>query len=446
MWAIFAEFISAQCPFQNLVYTTQSSLDSFAILYPNCDDFNRNITLQGSGIVDLSPLSNLREFRGFDIIDCDSLLTLNGLENLQWIYSTITVEGGKISDFSPLNNLKMANRVNLRLENIDTLFGFNGLDSLDRLELRGTGSIYNTAFNNIEFIRDFDFGVSSCEYFGFESLLYVDDFNSGGDGARNFNSVHENFQVRRISFSVATKLESFDFLKNCKSIDFIQIVGPNTICDFSGLKALESAGFVAFSQMPMKDLSDFESLRSVDQLRFYDCDSLTSLHGLHDSLSINKNFEIALCSNLKDANGVPAAVGDRINELILRQNDSLEICNADWICRHIESGKETTLFDNAPGCNDPDSILAQCTFTTTIDELSQNNTLYPNPAYDIVCINHVNHASNRFSYEITDINGYKETYSLDNNCISVDHLAAGFYILHIIHGGHYIESLKFIKL
>jgi len=89
--------LSQSCLPEGITFTTQSQIDSFQILYPNCTEIEGNVTIRGEDIVNLNGLNLLTSIEGnlkighYYIIwmsyACDgtSLCDLSGLDNLSSI-------------------------------------------------------------------------------------------------------------------------------------------------------------------------------------------------------------------------------------------------------------------------------------------------------------------------------------------------------------------------
>lgn len=80
-------FILGQCPTENIILTTQESIDNFAINYPDCTELENDLTISGPNITNLIGLSQIESFFGgnLTIEDCLNLSNLEGLNNLNII-------------------------------------------------------------------------------------------------------------------------------------------------------------------------------------------------------------------------------------------------------------------------------------------------------------------------------------------------------------------------
>jgi hypothetical protein len=201
---LVASIINAQCP-ANITLSTQSQIDSFPILYPNCKDFPGKITVKGPNITNILGLSNLKRIQtlyidfnkrlndlsGLDQLDTirgyfslnvnDSLYTLHGLEKLRYVGGSIymnnnhflqnlhgfsnlhTVKGTfDIIGTSPLQNLKGLDSLyeadELYISNNYSLVDYDGIQQLrkvDELSLVGNYAESVTPFANLDTIGTF---------------------------------------------------------------------------------------------------------------------------------------------------------------------------------------------------------------------------------------------------------------------------------------------------
>ena len=94
------------CPTGNVTLTSQAEVNNFQAMYPNCTQITGNLTIQGSNITDLTPLSNLTYVSGLLDIRNNPLTTLNGLHNLTAIGGNFNLFGnGNLTHVNALSNL-----------------------------------------------------------------------------------------------------------------------------------------------------------------------------------------------------------------------------------------------------------------------------------------------------------------------------------------------------
>ena len=95
-----------------ITFTTQEEIDNFQINYPNCNEIEGDVWIQGGDIWNLAGLSVLTSTGGeLSIIENYSLASLEGLDNLTSIGSDLQI----------LNNVSLASLVGM--ENLNSISG-----------------------------------------------------------------------------------------------------------------------------------------------------------------------------------------------------------------------------------------------------------------------------------------------------------------------------------
>ncbi len=98
--SLFCMSVYGQCPSTPITLSSQADVDAFVTNYPNCTELESELIISGNDIIDLSPLSIITQvgtsfssFGGLTIINNPQLENLNGLENIQDVFSgSITIE------------------------------------------------------------------------------------------------------------------------------------------------------------------------------------------------------------------------------------------------------------------------------------------------------------------------------------------------------------------
>ncbi|MFA7688398.1 MAG: hypothetical protein WCY25_11085, partial [Moheibacter sp.] len=141
LFLLFGLGAKAQCPTGNVGLYSQADVNNFATNYPNCTEITGNLTISGSDITDLSPLSNLTQIGGvLSIYSNSQLNSLNGLDNLTQIGGVLY-----ISDNSQLTNLDELS--NLTSVGADLVIQFNySLTDISGLQNIDPNSILSTYF------------------------------------------------------------------------------------------------------------------------------------------------------------------------------------------------------------------------------------------------------------------------------------------------------------
>ena len=137
------------CLPEGITFTTQSQIDSFPILYPNCIEIEGDVILPyPNSVSSLQGLNAITAIGGELLIsDCNALITLEGLNNLQSI-------GGALSLISNDNLLSLSALQNLRTIGGGLTVSWNyriktlsGLDSIDAETISNLHIIYNDSLS-----------------------------------------------------------------------------------------------------------------------------------------------------------------------------------------------------------------------------------------------------------------------------------------------------------
>ncbi|MBC7607248.1 MAG: T9SS type A sorting domain-containing protein [Burkholderiales bacterium] len=150
---------SAQCPVGNVTLSSQAEVNAFAVNFPNCTQITGNLYVTGSGITDLTPLSQINSVSGeLAVYFSPSIERLNGLNGITSV-GTISLGGNAIlNDISALSNLTTVSNT-LSVSNCPQLTSLNGLQGITAtgglVSLKGLGVTDLTGLNNLASIGFF---------------------------------------------------------------------------------------------------------------------------------------------------------------------------------------------------------------------------------------------------------------------------------------------------
>ena len=138
-------WVSAQsCLPEGITFTTQSQIDSFPILYPNCTEIEGWVKIQGSDITNLQGISVVTTMGTYLTIWYNENLTnLSGLDNLTSVGINFTIIGNSsLSDITSLGNLVY---VGAALDIIDNpqLIGLSGIENIEAESISSLNISYN---------------------------------------------------------------------------------------------------------------------------------------------------------------------------------------------------------------------------------------------------------------------------------------------------------------
>ncbi len=355
---VFSDFLQAQCPKEELFFSTQEELESFKTKYANCKSLTTSIHIDGLEINDLSPLSSVIQVKNLDILET-SVKNLNGLENLKKVTGDIRIEfneyltsvdklqgvSGVLENFTivanPLlttigiNKIEKVNESlviqgNLKLQNIDNLKSITTVtneivvsDNLKLSTLQGLNGITGSV-NKVQITINPMLTELNC----FEKVTTINEkiVISNNVNLLNVNSLIGLTSVKGdVLIDKNPKLTSLAGLKNVAgSINNISITRNHSLSDlnaFANLKVVNES--LTISGSALKDLNSLIKLTNVKvQIAIQGNESLTNLDGLNNlegmigSVKINKNI------NLEEINTF-----DKVNiidgHLTISYNDAL---------------------------------------------------------------------------------------------------------------------------
>ncbi len=107
-WSTKASFTSIKCPVGNINFSTQKEIDNFIVYYPTCTNIENTITVEGTDIINLAGLGNIKNIgESLYITNSNSLTNLSGLENLESIGGELNIsENNNLTNLNGLTSLK----------------------------------------------------------------------------------------------------------------------------------------------------------------------------------------------------------------------------------------------------------------------------------------------------------------------------------------------------
>ncbi|WP_026450350.1 T9SS type A sorting domain-containing protein [Aequorivita capsosiphonis] len=274
------------CPKVNYEITSQTKANNFPLSYPDCTQLSDFWIISGSDINDLTPFSNITNFRNLRILSNPILENLQGLENV------IAVKELNISDNPNLINLHELNSIstfdNVFIINNDLLVNLVGLEGLTQPNQSAQGIIT---------LRDNDL-LNSLE--GLDNLFDIDYFNiENNNSLTTFKGLDALQTVYELVVKNSPNLTSISALRNVQSFNRLEINNTN---------ALSAIGFGADSNFTIGYL-------------YLKGTSLETLQGMEKLVELENSLRIESNPNLLNLNGLQNATG--VNYLELRDNTSL---------------------------------------------------------------------------------------------------------------------------
>lgn len=389
---VFSQVILfGQCPPGDLIISSQQEIDEFATFYPNCTEFDGSITLTGGGIMNLYGLSNLTSIGGsLNLLYTSTLTNLTGLSNLTTVGGNVMInENYVLSNLGGLNELMTIGG--------DLIIDLNGnltsMTALNKLTSIG-GAVYilsNGKLNNI--------GLNSLSSVGQSFFL------------------EENPMLESIS-----GLSSLTYIGGSLSIRFNELL--------ANLDGLEQLGEIdgSFVLQANESLSNISGLQGVESIL--------------GELYIKSNYALTSLDGLDNIN--PESIFD----LTIYSNTSLSTCEVLSICLYLANPNGTiTITNNGSGCDSQSEVEQACEWVSVEEpELSEQLSIYPNPASSVVRIELQNRPVQHTQLTISNLSGQEvisQVLTEANTDLDIQYLQAGVYILKL-HTDQFLISRKLI--
>ncbi|MEO1262290.1 MAG: hypothetical protein AAFZ15_26020, partial [Bacteroidota bacterium] len=339
LFIVFTKLI-AQCP-DHITFTSQSQIDSFSIIFPNCKEFPGDIDITETDVTNLQSLSNLTHIGGsLKIWNNPDLLTLEGLNNLVQIGGSMSIVSnhalptlnGLGSIFHVADTVRIANCSDLLnlsglgslkttgeiwIQDNANLNSLNGLDNLTAVEvflIRGNYKIENLhGFPQLKSIRDYlslynnillnDISaletidtLGSIQLFKLSSLLSLTGI------APTDSTIHGDLSIIECEM-----LSDVDALSNVKAVNgiFRMKEVPN-LANLTAVSNIEHLGSINLNGLDfLSSLTIFSSLKTIEQeIALGHLYQLTDLHGLENIDSIQGNLNISHCPAMNNLQGL----------------------------------------------------------------------------------------------------------------------------------------------
>ena len=362
-------FAQVDCPTKSTIFLSQSEVDSFKILYPNCTEF-KALTLKGSDIMNVNNLpakisidgplviencSNLKEFNidvvvntknsFIKIINNPILTTIKGLNSVIETQNIDINNNPLLTDSDYCGDMIKCGNINFYQNNsVVKINGFNNLV---------TGKVIEIFRNNsLEEINGFNAAKSITELkvYRNDKLVKFDGFNNYGDYT---NRVH--FDSRELVY-----FKGFQNLKSCGTILFsnvmlekiesfydveassVLLLRCEKLKDVQNFKRLKRAGVINVGDSRvLKDLSGFDSVKVMTGQLYLDINSgfesinsFNQLDSVYDLIYLYKNQynEINGFKNLK-----------YVKRLYLTSNYKLKTING---FHNLNKAEEVSVYGN----------------------------------------------------------------------------------------------------
>jgi gliding motility-associated-like protein len=389
----------------NITLTRQSQVDSFPILYPDCDSILQ-LVIEGLDIVNLDSLGLIRSIDFFSI-NKTGLINLKGLNNLKSVGATFEIFNNKelvsLSGMMSLNyvgNIVISeNDKILTLKDLPVLSIFGDIVIFNNHQLKSVDfSLVNDTVGKINISDNYNMedvdslrnvrhvytsvrvsGSNISSFLGLSSLISVgnDLFISDNSKIKNLDDLEHLIYVGGIlTILNLTELESLSGLKSLIKVGSLNVNNNNKLISLDGLEGVDTLRhcFITYNNL-IKNLNGLGNLKYVNGVMLISyCDNILNLKGLENfnylfSLNIygnqllntleglNKDIKVSLVK----ISGNPVLQCCYLAKVILANNPDIHYGN------YIEN--------NDIGCNSIPEVMALTPTTTCCVSSTRTDTV-----------------------------------------------------------------------
>lgn len=396
--------LAQPCLPDGITFSTQSQIDSFQIIYPNCHEIEGGVIIQGE-----------------DISNLNGLNTVNKIEGGLLIHDPF-IGNSQLTDLEGLNNLNSIGEFLIIASN-SMLANLNGLENLE--SVNGYIQIlWNNSLTNIANIN---------------SLTTVGEFIGIGEN----NSLENISGFNNLVTIGGLYIEDNPVLKSISGLSILQeisgkfwIIGDKELLSISGFSKLNQIeeDFSIILCDSLSSVGDFDSLNYIGgDLTIDRINSLTTLTWLKNVISIGGKLKVQNNNSLTSLSGLENIEAGSISNLSIYNNPALSGCNIQSVCEYLsDPNGYINIYQNSTGCNSQIEVQETCD-TVGVESFHKESLLllHPNPAKNEVFITSKN------GLLIDKINFYNNvgqkvfSVKLIKDKIDISQLKQGIYFIEI---------------
>jgi len=457
----------SQCPNASITLASQTEVDNFPITYNGCTQISGNLSISGSDITDLSPLSsltfveqdlsiggtsltnlsdlvNLTEIGGLVISNNPQLTHLSGLENIETMCyemgdnNIIILNNANLVSIAALANVSNFCLVSLSISNNPSLLTLEGLHNIDPFQ-------YVTISDN-DALVDLQ-GLEGVVHLEDDLIIQNNNALTSLEGLQNlasvihFTTISNNNSLLAIDFPNTLgvsdlTIENNPSLTNVSGFtptsDPLVIIRNNPLLTSSGIAPF-GYGLYRFEITNNDSLTDLSFMAGLDTIEGFvisDNDGLASFNGLEaTAFYIGIDVIIDNNSQLVDISAMGLTDLTDIAMLRIRDNTLLSLCSVASICAYLTEGGASEIENNNEGCTTTEEIMSACLLDYGEPNLIGDVSIYPNPVSEFLQI----HISEEITYHKTTLFSVtgKLLLSTSEKELDVSILSEGIYFVQI---------------
>ncbi len=338
---------SQSCLPDGITFTTQTEIDNFQTNYPNCNEIEGDMTINGNDITSLNGLSFLTSIGGDLFIHGNNVLpSLTGLENLTSISSDLWIFNNTI------------------------LSGLGGLNNIDAESITNIYIRYNPLLSYCDIL-------SICDYLTSPNgTVTISNNYSGCNTEEEILAACEIQCPVDFTFITQAQIDNFQTnYPNCTEIEGFMTISGEGITNLNGLSVITSVGgnlnigYYSNHNANLTDLTGLNNVTSIGgNLWIYANSVLTNLTGLNNLTSIGGDLRIRFNSVLSGLAGLDNIEAETIANIYISDNPLLQYCDVQSICDYLLSPNGAVYFSsNAVGCNSEEEVLTACDYPCPVN-------------------------------------------------------------------------------
>jgi hypothetical protein len=184
----------------------------------------------------------------------------------------------------------------------------------------------------------------------------------------SFRLVSQSCLPAGIDFNTQAQVDNFQAdYPGCTQVEGGVEINGDDITNLDGLSVLTSIGTYLYltNNDNLNDLSGLASLSTIGgALLISTNSSLVSLAGLENVTAVAADVFISNNPVLSDISALANINAANVTELRITGNVALATCDNTFICNYLgDPNGKVIIYNNAPGCNNPPEIAADCGIT-----------------------------------------------------------------------------------
>jgi uncharacterized repeat protein (TIGR01451 family) len=372
---LFITIVSAQCPPDGIMFTSQEMVDNFILQYPNCTELTSFSTFPIGGEIDnLDGLQNITAVTG-DVAITANLSNIDGLSSLTTVGGNFTINIPNTSTLTALSNLvyvggnldvtgggygEETSATDISLNSLTTVGGYFKLNMLTNCQFNSSlvsigGDLNISLANPVTSLDGFQDLESIGGNFGFSGTGLLELPNM-----QNLTTIGGNFWVNA---PFTSSLQPFNSLASIGGDFYVFFQGSN----YEGLNNLHNlGGWLTITGSQLEDISALSNLTSVHMAIAISNTKLVNLNGLHNLVSIYEDGPVtatlALYDNelLTDISALEHINPTDLHTISITNNPSLSNCSLLNFCSALNNLESSQLWGNGTGCNSIEEISLGC--------------------------------------------------------------------------------------